>query len=245
MTKTKAAAWHLLASAAVSGATYCLFRLVWYPGALFDASGAGSVFAMVIGVDVVIGPMLTWLVFRQGKPSLKFDLGVIVLLQLVALSYGLFTLFSGRPVFVAALGHRFDLVQATEVGQSDLARANRSLPMLGPEWVGIARPTDPKVREMVLFGSLAGAGDYGNMPQYHAPLSSMRAEILANASPVSKLKAINSNSAAVIDAWLAARNRRAEDVVFQGLKARTEDMAVILDAKTAEVIGIAPFKPWD
>ena len=50
---------------------------------------------------------------------------------------------------------------------------------------------------------------------------------------------------AEITAWLRDHGQTDRSMVFQGLKARAEDMAVILDAKTARVIGIAPFKPWD
>jgi hypothetical protein len=40
------------------------------------------------GRDLALGPLLTLIVFEPGKPSLKFDLSCIVLLQLGALLYG-------------------------------------------------------------------------------------------------------------------------------------------------------------
>ena len=38
-------------------------------------------------VDVVLGPGLTLMVFKPGKPGLKFDMAAIVVLQMVALSW--------------------------------------------------------------------------------------------------------------------------------------------------------------
>ena len=68
---------------------------------------------------------MTFIVFKSGKKSLKFDLAVIVIIQIAALVYGVVTLLAGRPVYVAALGHRFDLIQASEVRDEQLARAGR------------------------------------------------------------------------------------------------------------------------
>lgn len=73
----------------------------------------------------------------------------------------------------------------------------------------------------------------------------MRDELLQRAKPVSDLKKLNPTSIEVIDSWLESRGYSATNAVFQGISARSQEMAVILDAKTAAVIGIAPFKPWD
>ena len=96
----------------------------------------------------------------------------------------------------------------------------------------------------MMFSGLAGA-DYGHYPKYHAPIETMRDEMLANAKPISKLREQNKSKDAEITGWLANRSYDDKTAVFQGLKARSQDMAVILDAKTAAVIGIAPFTPWD
>ncbi len=240
------AAWvHLLVCIAVGALLFAFFWFVWYPAPLFRAVGGLDIFLMVVGVDVVLGPLLTLIVFKAGKKSLKFDLGVIVCLQLIALAYGVYTLSIGRPVYIAGLGHRFDVIHANDVTNESLAIAKKSLPWFGPEWTGIKPPSDPKEREKVLFGAVAGGGDYGSLPQYHAPLATMRDELLQRAKPMSDLKKLNPASVELIDSWLASRGYSATSAVFQGLSARSQDMAVILDAKTAAVIGIAPFKPWD
>ena len=95
----------------------------------------------------------------------------------------------------------------------------------------------------MLFSSLAGA-DYGHKPQYHVDLAEMRSELLREAKPIADLRTRDATRDGEIGAWLAVRGRTDDSVRYVGLKARVEDMAVILDAKTAEVIGIAPFKPW-
>lgn len=96
----------------------------------------------------------------------------------------------------------------------------------------------------MLFSAVGGGGDYGGLPQYHAPIEIMRVEMLQRALPATELKRLNVGSEIAIDRWLAARGKSESNTVFQGLAARSRDMAVVLDAKTAEVVGIAPFKPW-
>ena len=41
-----------------------------------------------VGKTTVVGPLLTLIVFRAGKPGMKFDLAVIGLVQVAALAYG-------------------------------------------------------------------------------------------------------------------------------------------------------------
>ncbi len=244
MSRIRAFFIHLSMSTAVGAALFALFWFMWYPAPLFKATGGHHVFLMLLAIDVVLGPLLTLIVFQTGKKSLKIDLLVIGLLQVAALSYGAYFLTIGRPVYVAALGHRFDLVTANEIREVDLIKAGKRLPWFGPEWVGIKPADDPLEKERVMFSALGGA-DYGHFPQHHAPLQTMRSEILQNAMPLRKLETYNVGRSAEIQAWLAAHGISESNTVFQGLKAHGEDMAVILDSRSGVVLGVAPFKPWD
>lgn len=244
MSRLRASTIHLALSAFVGTVLLALFWWVWYPSPLFRAVGGAQIFLMLLGIDVILGPLLTFVVFNATKKSLRFDLAVVATLQIAALSYGVYTLLVGRPVYVAALGHRFDVVQASDVVATENAALWIQLSWWGPTWVGTRTPIDPMERARVMSSALAGA-DLSHFPQYHQPLINMRDEILKNASPVSSLAKFNVGKDADIQRWLADHGRTIDNTVFQGLKARAEDMAVIMDGKTAEVIGIAPFKPWD
>lgn len=244
MSRFSAASVHFFISAAAAALLLALFWFVWYPSPLLRAVGGTEIFMTLLAVDVVLGPLLTLVVFKSGKRTLKFDLGVIATVQVLALAYGALTLFEGRPVYVAALGIRFDVIQANQVQLSDIEAAGTSLPRWGPLWVGTREAADRKEREKILFGSVFTGADYGQMPQYHAPLESMNERLLSNAKPIAELRVKNRDQDAAIAEWLAERNHNDQTAVFQGLKARSQDMAVILDAKTAAVVGIAPFKPW-
>ncbi len=244
MRRLHAVAIHLLICLVVGGVLWVLLRTIWYPTPLFQAVGGQEIFLILLGIDVTLGPLMTLIVFKADKKKLRFDFIVIGVVQVVALAYGLNTLWAGRPVYVAALGHRFDVVQATDVEEKELAVAKQHLPWWGPKWVGVKEAEDKKERERVLFSALAGV-DYGSFPQHHAPLASMREEILKRAKPIADLRKLNPGDDEKISTWLADHHVAENSVVFQGLHARGQDMTVVMDAKTTDVIGVATFKPWN
>lgn len=242
MNRSRAAFIHLCASILVATILLALFWFVWYPAPLFRAVGGLEIFLLLLGIDVVLGPLLTFVVFKVDKKSLKFDLAVIAIVQVAALTYGVHTLLAGRPVYIASLGDGFKLVQANEVEQKELDIAKTTLPRWGPKWVGTQKSSDPKENELILMSGAAGGG-YAHFPQHHVPLETMRYVMLARVKPIADLRGKNLARDTEITAWLASHNYSDQTAVFQPLRAARERMAVILDAKTAAVVGIAPFEP--
>jgi hypothetical protein len=239
----KAALSHFALSALVVLALAAIMWFIWYPAPLFQAVGGVEIFLILIGCDVVLGPLLTFVVFNPPKKSLKFDLAVIVAIQLCALIYGTFSLWQGRPVYVVSLGHRFDVIQANDIPDENLPAGGGALPFFGPKWVGFSMPSDPKEREVVFNSSLGGL-DYGHYPKYHAPIESMSATMLAKSQSIKHLRELNPDRTSEIDGWFKARNLSPERFKYLGLKARSRDFTVIIDGETAAVVGIAPFVPW-
>ena len=88
MSRLRAFLVHLSLSAAVVGSVFAVVFLVWYPESYFEVVGAWYLVRILFIVQIVLGPLLTFIVFKPGKPGLKFDLSVIALVQVVALVYG-------------------------------------------------------------------------------------------------------------------------------------------------------------
>ena len=72
--------------------------LVWYPGILFRVDGGWTGLRIVVGVDLVLGPLLTLVVFKAGKPGLKFDLGCIAFAQASCMAAGMWIVYHERPI---------------------------------------------------------------------------------------------------------------------------------------------------
>lgn len=115
LNRYKAAGIHLAISAAVAVVVLALLLLVWYPQPYFRLAGGAGLMLILIGVDVVMGPLLTLIVFDPAKKSLKLDLAVIAALQVAALAYGITVIAQARPVFVVFAGDRFTVVAANQI----------------------------------------------------------------------------------------------------------------------------------
>jgi hypothetical protein len=72
---------------------------IWYPGILKEVDESWKqALIMIAGVDLVLGPLLTLIVFNPIKKSLKMDLSVIAVAQIAALIAGTYTVHQARPV---------------------------------------------------------------------------------------------------------------------------------------------------
>ncbi|MFZ6675723.1 TfpX/TfpZ family type IV pilin accessory protein [Undibacterium sp. Xuan67W] len=242
VSRFRASGLHFLISFIVGFLLLALCWFVWYPAPMLMTIGGHEIFLLVVGIDVIVGPLLTLVVFKTGKKGMMFDLVIIAMLQIGAMTYGVGTLLEGRPVYLAALGNKFQVIQASELTDGNLAKAKMPLPWWGPRLVGTKAPTDKHDISMVDSMASVGGGR-GHMPHLHIPYESMTAEILKNASSIEKLKQQNPTKGAEIDAWLKERGYSDTTAMYQPVRISTSMLAIIVDAKSAAVIGIANFNP--
>ena len=73
---------HLILSGLVAVFTVIIVFFIWYPDPLDKATGVTEIFLMLLAIDIVIGPMMTFVVYQRGKAGLKLDLSIIATLQL-------------------------------------------------------------------------------------------------------------------------------------------------------------------
>jgi hypothetical protein len=112
---------HLLISAAIGAAALFVLLRIWYPPPFFTAEGGSELLFILIAVDVVLGPLITLIIFKSGKPGLRFDLAMIGAIQACALAYGLHVMFVARPVYVVLVLDQFETVRANDLEAADLA----------------------------------------------------------------------------------------------------------------------------
>ena len=247
LNRWKASLIHLGISAAIGLAVVTLMLFVGYPRPYFKAMGGDMLILLLIGVDVVIGPLITLVIFNPKKKGLRFDLSVIAALQLAALAYGCSVMFAARPVYSVYVVDRFETVAANQVDEPSLAKAAgefRSLPLTGPKVVAAREPTDQQRKADVIMQALNGGPDIANLPDLYVPYSEARAEAAEKARPLAELIKRQPGDAAQIRAFVADAGRTEDAVAFLPMKARNKDMTVIVDSKTGDVLGILPVYPW-
>lgn len=140
-TKIRAAAIHLSLSAMIIALYLGMVFFVWYPYPYFLIEKVWDVIRIVGSVDLVLGPLLTFVVFRPGKKSLRFDLGVIVTVQLAALLWGVHVTYNQRPLYVAIFDNIFSIVAASEVDTGKIRNAGLTHTVWsGPQLVYVDLP---------------------------------------------------------------------------------------------------------
>ncbi len=174
ITASKAAGVHLLFSLFVASLAAGLVFGLWYPYPYREFAGGRALFLLVVGVDIICGPLLTMVIFNPLKPRKELfrDLLIIVFLQLAALGYGLWTVWQARPLFLVHEIDRFKVIAAPDVDALALAALPPELQphwLSGPQIVTIREADDTTEREKVLQESIQGGRDFGERPEFYIP----------------------------------------------------------------------------
>jgi len=247
LNRWQASALHLALSAAIAVLVVTLMLLVWYPRQYFTAMGGDTLILILIGVDVVVGPLITLIIFDPRKKGLRFDLAVIAALQLAALAYGGNVMFAARPVYNVFVVDRFEVIAANAVDAESLAKAGaefRTLPLTGPKIIAVRQPDDAQRLADIVVSAMNGGPDLANLPELYVPYVQFRQDAAKSARPLADLAKRQPQEAGAIRAFVAASGRAEDAMGFLPMKARNQDMAVIVDNKSGEMVGILPVHPW-
>jgi hypothetical protein len=238
----KAAAIHLSASAVIAAAVIWAMLKIWYPSPFFEALGGARLIALIVGVDVVLGPLITLIVFDVRKKSLKYDLATIVVLQLAALAYGVHIAFEARPVYLLFVKDRFELVAANQLEPEQLAKVTRpefkTVPFSGPWTAAADLPTDPKELMLLQILAVSARVDVQSFPQYFVPYYERSRLILAKGRTPARFTAETPRAKPVIEQALRAAGKKPEDVLLLPLYVKDRSLAVIVSANAADVIDV-------
>lgn len=169
-----AAGVHSLCSVLVALLAACIVFGVWYAYPYGELSGGRKLFLLIVAVDVVCGPLLTFVLFNPQKPKkeLWLDLSLVVAVQLSALTYGMWTVWEARPLYLVHEVDRFRVISRPDVDADALeALPGKLKPQFwsGPQIVGIRSPKNAEEHNKVLFEVAAGGRDYGARPDFYVP----------------------------------------------------------------------------
>lgn len=244
--KLKASAIHLSISAFVIGLFYLFVLNVWYPKPYFQVSGLLNIMLMLVAIDLIIGPLLTFIVFKPQKSSLKFDLSVIAAIQVVALAYGAITVYEGHPVYIAYTVDRFTLVSANEVDPKKAKYNEFKVSTFGRPTIVYAKlPEKGEARNQLLFDSIEGKGDLEHHPEYYEPIEPFTQTIIERGISPKKLLAFN-DSKIKLEKFLKKQGEKsATDFAFLPLMGKENVILWALNKKTGKPVGTLDIDPWE
>lgn len=234
---------HLSISLLIALFVVVLVLFIWYPLPLATATGVTQIFLMMLAIDVVIGPVLGLLVYKVGKKTLKMDLSIIIVLQILALGYGVYSIEQGRPVWITYNVDRFELVRKNEIITGHIEQA---LPQFQhpswfkPQWVGVEFAKDANVRSDDLFAEALGGISIAQRPERYVDFVQAKQKIKQHAKSLKELNQYN--DVKQVDRILS---KYPQATAFVPLKANAVDMTVLINKEKGEVVKIVDLRPWE
>ena len=241
----KVFAIHLCLSALIALITAAVVLGFWFPFPHRHLADGQRLFWVMVGVDVVCGPLLTLVLFNPAKSrrELRLDLSLVALIQLAALAYGLYSISLARPVIQAFETDRFAVVSAAEIDPGQLPQALpawRTLPWNGPRLIG-TRPARNDEMLLDIDLSLQGIGP-GARPSWWQPYEQSIPAVQRRMKKLADLRSARPAAGqALIDQAVRQTGQPLEALFYLPLTSRKklDDWIVLLDAQ-ANIAGYAP-----
>lgn len=242
----KAFVTHVGVSGCMAAVIAFLVLKIWFPYPYADLLDSLGLFWMVIGIDIVCGPLLTAIVFNPAKPKreLTIDLSLIAAVQLAALAYGLYTITAIRPVILAFEIDRMVVVTANEVDATQLPQAPKGLQSLswtGAKLVGTRSPKGAEEEFASLQLSLQGL-EPSARPGWWQPYDKNKPQIQQRMKPLADLRTKqNPAKQQAIDAAVKTAGLPIEDLFYLPLTSeKNKDSWIALLNQETDILAYAP-----
>jgi hypothetical protein len=204
---------HLLGSFCALSLVLGALYVGWYRWPGWYLSSAVHIVTILVMVDLVLGPTLTLIIANPSKrrPALARDIGIIVAVQLVALSYGGYTLWNGRPLYYAFSVNCLEMVQASDIDSGERALAHQQNPAFAPHWWSLPRwiwaplPEDKEEAAKIVGGTLFGGKDVIEMPRLFRPWDQGLPHLREQLQPIDDLVYLSRAERKALSARLSAQ----------------------------------------
>ncbi len=244
----QAAVIHFFITLIVAGIAAALIFRVWFPDAFASMVGGRKLFVLLVSCDMVLGPLISLVIFSSAKPrrELVTDYCVVGVLQLAALMYGIHVVSQSRPVFIAFTKDRYEIVTAAEIAPAVLAQASSKqyakLSWLGPVMVGVQMPTESRERVEMVLSALDGK-DVQLMPKYYRSYESQLGEVKQKAQPLQSLFLKCGDCARGVAEELKRRGVSESDVGWLPVHSRFGFWTALVNVNTGYPVKYLPIDP--
>lgn len=246
MTRFKAFASHLGISLVIFLGLLYMIIFKWYPPPFFSTDGGWQGIRIIVGVDLVLGPLLTLIVFKPGKRGLKFDLTMIGLFQVCALSWGIWTVHHQRPIAAVYVDNYFAPVTFYEIkGQGMTLDKLGQFGHQPPYWVYSDLPKKFAALQKVTLDALRMGRPLFTFTKYYKPVDSKAMQTMRSKS-LDMNKWVKNKPAATKIYRAFRKEHQDSNLIFIPWHARDKYIIIAMNATTRRYVGkldIVPPKP--
>lgn len=232
--KLRAALIHAGISTIIFMVFLYLILVEWYPPPFFTTDGGWNGVVIMVLVDIVLGPTLTFIIFnpRKSRKEIFFDLSMIALIQFGALAWGGYTVYSQRPVAVIEWEGVLKPLTAEPLYVQDKTLADLQQFDTGARPIIRAEP--PKTKDEIgTMMELALNKDIGETQQFwmFRSFKGSLAEIKKSALDITAVTTTNAEIKSALDKFLEqSHGKTVEDFLYLKFAGRYKDTIFVFDA---------------
>jgi hypothetical protein len=201
---------------------------------------------VLAGVDLVAGPLLTFIIASPAKPRrvLMRDVAVLATVQLIALTYGTMSLWNGRPLYYAFSEDVLSLVQAYDIEDTELAIARKLNAPLLPHWYNLPRwiwaplPQDSAEQNKIIASAVSGGSDVISMPRYYKPWDAGLPTLRMQLKKIDDLKYFSGNEKKLLKERVRAAGLAADQPNTMALTGRGRPLLAVWDPANLKIFGV-------
>lgn len=238
---------HFLVTLLLAAMAASLIFFVWFPDPFQTMVGGTKLFELVITCDLILGPLLSLVIFdtRKARWKIVMDYCIVGTVQIAALVYGVIVVAGTRPVYVAFNKDRLEVVTARDISEAELAAARdpayARLPLDGPKFVSIQIPQADQQEAM--FQAIEGLEEH-QRPKFYAPYEVALPAIRQHARTVAQLTAKFPASKPLFDPALRDLGLTPERVHWLPVRHREGFWTALIDTADGRPLGYVPFDPY-
>jgi hypothetical protein len=237
MSRFRAFLIHLGISLSIFAVLAYLVMEVWYPDFFFQTDGGWQGLRLLLGVDLVLGPLLTLIIYRAGKPGLRFDLTVIGVVQAGCLAAGVWIVHGERPLAIVYVDGSFYSVTAQSFKEVDTPIPNLDgLPGPYPKWVTVKMPADYDEQSKIRGAMLRSDRMLSTLSDYYVAFSTNDLDS-RDAHAIKEITDRDRDSHA-LQSWLQAYGGSPEEYEYYPFGARYLYAYLGFNAKSHSFVGL-------
>lgn len=237
--KARASFFHLCISVVIFSLMLFVVISFWYPPPYFTVDGGWVGIRMVAFIDIVLGPLLTFIIYKPGKPGLKMDLTIIGVIQICALLYGIHTLYNYRAVSLVYVLDSFyvrsmDLYQSSGIEIEDFEK----FPGEFPKPVFVVLNQNAASERKAFLELTQEYPDYTLAFPHYEPLKNHMSHVVDKARDIASYVKENPEAQAPVGEFLRTYGGELSDYAFVPMYARYYFYHIGVRRSTGEVAGV-------
>lgn len=240
---------HLTLSFLISCLVSLIVVFLWYPEPLWKISGGLSLIGLVVACDLILGPLITFLVANPSKPrrELKWDVVLIALVQLAALSYGMSVVFKARPIYIVFERDQYRVIRDADIPTSmgkDIAPEFANFPNHGPVFLSLRQLNGTEEQLTASAAEIEGIA-LGAQPKFWQKYEIALPDIVRTGKPLEQFLKLYPSHAEDAKNLIFQQGIALERATYFPFVDRSTYWTIVVERESGRPIGYLPVDPYE